>query len=64
MHSRRLTRLTNAFSGKVANHAHAMALHFTISFASSARRRSASALQLGADIPGIVLSHKTKPARG
>jgi len=28
MHSRRLTRLTNAFSKKVANHAHAMALHF------------------------------------
>jgi IS1 family transposase len=28
MHSRRLTRLTNAFSKKVANHAHAIALHF------------------------------------
>jgi IS1 family transposase len=28
MHSRRLTRLTNAFSKKVQNHAHAMALHF------------------------------------
>jgi hypothetical protein len=28
MHSRRLTRLTNAFSKKVENHAHAMALHF------------------------------------
>ena len=28
MHSRRVTRLTNAFSKKVANHAHAMALHF------------------------------------
>jgi IS1 family transposase len=28
MHNRRLTRLTNAFSKKVANHAHAMALHF------------------------------------
>jgi hypothetical protein len=28
MHSRRTTRLTNAFSKKVANHAHAMALHF------------------------------------
>jgi hypothetical protein len=28
MHSRRLTRLTNAFSKKVANHRHAMALHF------------------------------------
>ena len=28
MHSRRMTRLTNAFSKKVANHAHAMALHF------------------------------------
>jgi IS1 family transposase len=28
MHSRRLTRLTNAFSKKVENHRHAMALHF------------------------------------
>jgi IS1 family transposase len=28
MHSRRMTRLTNAFSKKVANHGHAMALHF------------------------------------
>lgn len=27
MHSRRMTRLTNAFSKKVANHAQAMALH-------------------------------------
>jgi hypothetical protein len=30
MHSRRLTRLTNAFSKKVANHAHAMALHLPV----------------------------------
>ncbi len=28
MHSRRMTRLTNAFSKKVENHADAMALHF------------------------------------
>ncbi|MEQ9635832.1 MAG: IS1 family transposase [Devosia marina] len=28
MHSRRFTRLTNAFSKKVENHAHAVALHF------------------------------------
>ena len=28
MHSRRMTRLTNGFSKKVENHAHAMALHF------------------------------------
>jgi hypothetical protein len=28
MHARRMTRLTNAFSKKVENHAHAMALHF------------------------------------
>jgi IS1 family transposase len=28
MHNRRMTRLTNAFSKKVQNHAHAMALHF------------------------------------
>jgi IS1 family transposase len=28
MHSRRMTRLTNAFSKKVENHVHAMALHF------------------------------------
>jgi IS1 family transposase len=28
MHSRRMTRLTNGFSKKVQNHAHAMALHF------------------------------------
>jgi len=28
MHSRRMTRLTNAFSKKLDNHAHAMALHF------------------------------------
>src|ERR1700690_2298753 len=28
MHSRRMTRLTNAFSKKIANHTHAMALHF------------------------------------
>src|SRR5437870_4400763 len=28
MHTRRMTRLTNAFSKKVANRAHAMALHF------------------------------------
>jgi IS1 family transposase len=28
MHQRRMTRLTNAFSKKIENHAHAMALHF------------------------------------
>ena len=28
MHTRRMTRLTNAFSKKIENHAHAMALHF------------------------------------
>jgi hypothetical protein len=28
MHSRRMTRLMNAFSKKMENHAHAMALHF------------------------------------
>lgn len=28
MHSRHMTRLTNAFSKKLDNHAHAMALHF------------------------------------
>jgi len=28
MHMRRMTRLTNAFSKKMENHAHAMALHF------------------------------------
>jgi hypothetical protein len=28
MHSRRMTRLTNGFSKKIQNHAHAMALHF------------------------------------
>jgi hypothetical protein len=28
MHSRRFTRLTNAFSKKIENHAHAVALHF------------------------------------
>jgi hypothetical protein len=28
MHSRRMTRLTNAFSKKLENHRHAMALHF------------------------------------
>ena len=28
MHSRRMTRLTNAFSKKMENHAHAMAFHF------------------------------------
>jgi IS1 family transposase len=28
MNSRRMTRLTNAFSKKLENHAHAMALHF------------------------------------
>lgn len=28
MHSRRFTRLTNGFSKKVENHAHAVALHF------------------------------------
>jgi len=28
MHNRRMTRLTNAFSKKAQNHAHAMALHF------------------------------------
>jgi IS1 family transposase len=28
MHSRRMTRLTNAFSKKMENHVHAMALHF------------------------------------
>jgi hypothetical protein len=28
MHSRRLTRLTNAFSKKIENHGHTMALHF------------------------------------
>jgi IS1 family transposase len=29
MHMRRFTRLTNAFSKKIQNHAHAIALHFT-----------------------------------
>src|SRR3981189_1566289 len=28
MHSRRMTRLTNAFRKKIENHKHAMALHF------------------------------------
>ena len=28
MHTRRMTRLTNPFSKKMENHAHAMALHF------------------------------------
>jgi hypothetical protein len=28
MHSRRMTRLTNEFSKKMENHAHAMSLHF------------------------------------
>ena len=28
MHSRRMTRLTNAFSKKLENHKHAMSLHF------------------------------------
>ena len=28
MHMRRFTRLTNAFSKKVENHAHAVAIHF------------------------------------
>lgn len=28
MHTRRMTRLTNAFSKKMENHAHAMAMHF------------------------------------
>jgi hypothetical protein len=28
MHSRRMTRLTNAFSKKLANHRYALALHF------------------------------------
>lgn len=28
MHSRRFTRLTNGFSKKLENHAHAVALHF------------------------------------
>jgi hypothetical protein len=28
MHSRRMTRLTNSYSKKMENHAHAMALHF------------------------------------
>src|SRR5207245_2195266 len=30
MHSRRFTRLTNAFSRKVENHAHMVALHFMV----------------------------------
>ncbi len=29
MHSRRLTRLTNAFSKKLENHAHAMVMYYT-----------------------------------
>ena len=29
MHMRRFTRLTNAFSKKIENHAHAVSLHFT-----------------------------------
>ncbi len=29
MHMRRFTRLTNAFSKKVENHAHPVALHFS-----------------------------------
>jgi len=28
MHSRRMTRLTDTFSKKMENHAHAMSLHF------------------------------------
>lgn len=31
MHNRRFTRLTNAFSKKVENHAHAISLHFMVS---------------------------------
>ena len=31
MHNRRFTRLTNAFSKKVENHAHAINLHFMVS---------------------------------
>jgi hypothetical protein len=46
MHSRRMTRLTNAFSKMVENHPHAMALHFPyiITTLSAAIRRFASRL--------------------
>jgi IS1 family transposase len=39
MHSRRMTRLTNAFSKKMENHAHAMALHFLYTISSASIRR-------------------------
>jgi hypothetical protein len=42
MSMRRFTRLTNAFSKKVDNHGHAVALYFTYTISAESTRRCAS----------------------
>jgi IS1 family transposase len=75
MHSRRMTRLTNAFSKKIENHAHAMALHFLyynfVRIHQSLKMTPAMAAEVSkrlweiGDVVDIIEAWKrSKPARG
>jgi hypothetical protein len=51
MHSRRLTRLTNAFSKRVENHRHAMALHSCITISSRIHNTLRTTPAMAARVP-------------